>query len=56
MHHGAHSAGDTMLLLAIFVVFLVMIVGGFFLIWRPLRSESSPPESPPVEPEDTEVP
>jgi preprotein translocase subunit YajC len=53
MQHGAHSSGDTMLLLAIFVVFIVMFIGGFFLIWRPLRSENPPP----MEPEDdTETP
>jgi hypothetical protein len=54
MQHGAHSASDTMLLLGIFVIFLIMFIGGFFLIWRPLRSGSQT-QAPAPEPEDSDA-
>ncbi|MGH8930794.1 MAG: hypothetical protein ACRDZO_09260 [Egibacteraceae bacterium] len=45
MHGGAHP-GDHLLLLAIFLVMVAMLVGGFFLIYRPLKAQSDNPPQP----------
>jgi len=52
VHGGAHP-GDHLLLLVIFLVFVAMFIGAFFLIFRPLKAQG---QKPPPSPEDAESP